>query len=554
MTTDARRAAETALLLAIQQRLREPGSEFGHIELRGTGAASLLRTAGVTLLPEATAPAIPPSLLASASTWENRKDARAAPPVCRRLNDPSIVSESHLAAEQLYGLDSPELSQIADSLSERASARVHAAFLNHLVLDLLDLELEYNLSPNQAWMLYLGTLGDVVEGRTVQSQDWHEAMVERLHLVIRHETAHPRALMPFHDRSMTDGVVLLKFDKHYDEASWLQLHALLDDLSSRPIRPKDSMWLFHEAWNDDEFLLAAVQIEGKESPSGGKSPSGWVNDWDSVERLMLTERLFSTTSELGRYVTNSDRLMLGGRVLVAAGDLSDWFQLPGDSTAPASSPSFSFGQLRLREVDGAAKPPGPHEVERHQEALANLRAEEPSSEPLSEVAESPIAHPKSGLASSLEDAVTRRDGGPASTFRADTAIVYVQARAILGKSGLLRVRQVTVDSRDDSGPTLSVTVEKDVPRSQALEETVSTRRHDLELANWSGWHAILQSPAVSQESEFERADGTPRRSAVLWEGVMTLDQGTELTRAALTDRLEDLLHRLASEGFILAQR
>lgn len=430
-------------------------------------------------------------------------------------------------------------------MSSRAEERLHAAFLNLLVLDLADLEAEFNLTPNQAWMLYLGTLGDVAEGHLRPSSDWHRDMADRIGLVVRHELQHPLAHLPFEDRSLSEDVALLKLDKHYDDRAWLHLHALLDGLARRSVVADGPLALLHEAWNTHEFLLAVTRVDAGAVQEGeGPEPLGWLTNEMCVERMLLAHALNTTATELGRYVQSSDALFLGGRAVIANGELTDWFQMPGKPSATPASPSLSFGQLRAGSPDAASS--GSTKVAQDEPASPSggvLRLDASKSPQHDPVREVPIA-------ASLDEAVERRDGGPGSTFRADDSIAYVQARSVLGKGSRLKVKQVTVDEKDGSALLLTVVVEKDVPTSREPVLDLLRHRQQVELANWSGWRASLTPPTDSQNGLQDSNSESLRRTTVLWEGIMELDPLADLSSRTVTERLEDLLRRLLGEGFL----
>lgn len=549
MSSDARHTAEEALLSALQKRLNEPGAEYRTADVVSPDAASLLVEARNHLLSprEATSSRDLAGHDADPFAREFDAEVRLAPSIPRELNDPVLVAEADRAAVLLSSMSELEHRSSGAALSSRTEERIHAAFLNLLVLDLVDLEAEFNLTPNQAWMLYLGTLGDAAEGHLGSPSDWHRDMEGRITLVVHHEQQHPLAHLPFDDRSLSDEVALLKLDKQYDERAWLHLHALLDRLARRSITADEPFALLHEAWNDHEFLLAVTPVDASGLQQGeGPLPLGWLTNGTHIEGTSLAYSLTTTAAELGRYVQNSDAKFLGGRAVVANGELIDWFQVPGRHSAPSASPSLSFNQLRAEsshiENSGST------------EAAQDDPADPPEGTLRADASDSPQRHPvrEVPFAASLDEAVERRDGGPGSTFRATDSIAYVQARSVLGKGSRLKVKQVTVDERDGSGLLLTVVVEKDVLKSREPVQDLLGRRREIELANWSGWRATLTSPTDSQDGLQDSNPETLRWTAVLWEGIMELDPVSELSPRTVTERLEELLRRLLAEGFQLS--
>lgn len=546
MSSDSRHTAEEALLSALQRRLNEPGAEYRTAEAVSPQAVSLLVEARNYLLSprDAANGRDLATQEADPSAWEFDSEIRLAPPVPRELNDPVLVAEADRAAVLLNSMSELERYSSGTGLNSRAEERLYAAFLNLLVLDLVDLEAEFNLTPNQAWMLYLGTLGDAAEGHFRPTSEWHRDMADRIGLVIHHELQHPLAHMPFEDRSLSGDVALLKLDKHYDDRAWLHLHALLDALARRSVAADGPLALLHEAWNDHEFLLAVTPVDtGALQEVEGPAPLGWLTNAMRVEGMRLADALNTTAAELGRYVQSSDALFLGGRAVIANGDLTDWFQMPGKPSVSPASPSLSFGQLRAESPDAASS------------GSTNVAQDEPDSRPggvlRSDASKSPQHDPvrEVPFAASLDEAVERRDGGPGSTFRADDSIAYVQARSVLGKGSRLKVKQVAVDEKDGSVLLLTVVVEKDVPKSREPVLDLLGHRQQVELANWSGWRATLTPPTDRQNGLQDSNSESPRRTTVLWEGTMELDPLADLSPRTVTERLEDLLRRLLGEGF-----
>lgn len=546
MSSDSRHVAEEALLSALQRRLNEPGSEYRTAEPVSPDAASLLVEARNHLLSPRDAANGRDLATRDADpfAWEFDSEIRLAPPAPRELNDPVLVAEADRAAVLLNSMSELEHHSSGIGLSSPAEERLHVAFLNLLIMDLVDLEAEFNLTPNQAWMLYLGTLGDAAEGHLRSSSDWRHDMANRIGLVVRHELQHPLALLPFEDRSLSEDVALLKLDKHYDDRAWLHLHALLDGLARRSVAGDGPLALLHEAWNDHEFLLAVTPVDAGALQDGdGPAPLGWLTNEMRVEEMPLADALNTTAAELGRYVQSSDALFLGGRAVIANGDLTEWFQMPGKPSVSPASPSLSFGQLRAESPDAASS------------GSTNVAQDEPDSRPggvlRSDASKSPQHDPvrEVPFAASLDEAVERRDGGPGSTFRADDSIAYVQARSVLGKGSRLKVKQVTVDEKDGSVLLLTVVVEKDVPKSREPVLDLLGHRQQVELANWSGWRATLTPPTDRQNGLQDSNSESPRRTTVLWEGTMELDPLADLSPRTVTERLEDLLRRLLGEGF-----
>lgn len=542
MNSDARRLAEEALLVAVQRRLREPGSEYRTVDLLGTGVAALIDRARSALLPPSGSPGDTDAEAGSPPVfdWETGADIRLAPPVGRVMNDPVIVDQADRSAEHLQWLGGLRPNEEARPLSARAAERVLHSYFNRLVLDLVDLEGEFNLSPNQAWLLYLGALGDAAEDQRTMPADWHRAMEDRLRLVISHEQQHPLAQLPFEDRSISDDVVLLKLDKHYDEQSWLHLHALLSHLATTPITPDAPQVLLHEAWNEHEILLAATPVDAVWGPKDRGSAPRWLTNLEGSDNSSLATAVQATSTELGRYVPITGAPLLGGRAVVANGQLSDWFQMPGRPTLFPASPSFSFNELLSASTD---------------ETRSRAPAESTNSTATSSNSARPEADepPESPFAASLGEAIARRDGGPGSTYHANGPIAYVQARSVFGKGSRLEIRKVIVAGRPGDALLISVVVERVAHREQARTLDLYVPLHEVELANWSGWSATLKAPSGTDDDSGDSRSVSPSDARTLWEGTMELDLAAPTSAVSVTERLEELLRRLLGEGFQRAE-